>query len=699
MRSQRVGAERGRDRPPRGIRWIAWPTGSRGPPPPTSSSTPTTPSTGRSGRTRPSPRRGAATCRSCSRSGYAACHWCHVMAHESFEDDERGRRPSTRGFVAVKVDREERPDIDAVYMAATTALTGHGGWPMTCFLTPDGEPVLLRHLLPPRPLPRSCCRRRARRGPSSASGCCVGRARSRRGCARSAAPPSAAPPSAQDVLRRRGARGCAGQFDDGPRRVRRRAQVPAVDGARVPAAPPRAAPASRDALAMAERHLRGDGPRRHVRPARRRLRPLRRRRRLGGAALREDALRQRPAAAGLRAPVARDRRPAGPPGRRRRPPTSCCATSAPRRAGSPRPSTPTPVDGVRGPDLRLDPRPARRGARRRATARGRPRCSGVTDAGTFEHGASTLQLRRDPDDPRVVGGGARRGCSRRAAAAPAAGPRRQGRHVVERPGHRRPRRRRGAARTRRDLVAAAECLRRLRAATCTSSTDGCAGRPAAGAVGTRRRRSSTTTATSPRACSPCTRRPASRAGCEAAGRAARHVARTRFAAPRRGLPRHGRRRRAPLHPPARRRPTTPSPSGQSALAGALLTYAALTGQHRAPRGRGGGARRVCGLVASATRASPGGPSRWPRPRSPARCRWRSPRPRARRPQAAALVAAARQSRPPGWSLAHGAPGHARHTAARGATAGPGPGHRLRVPRFRLRRARSPSWTRCAPRSA
>lgn len=71
--------------------------------------------------------------------GYAACHWCHVMAHESFEDEDVARVVNA-DFVAVKVDREERPDIDAVYMAATTALTGHGGWPMTCFLTPDGDP-------------------------------------------------------------------------------------------------------------------------------------------------------------------------------------------------------------------------------------------------------------------------------------------------------------------------------------------------------------------------------------------------------------------------------------------------------------------------------------------------------------------------------------------------------------------------------
>ncbi len=71
--------------------------------------------------------------------GYAACHWCHVMAHESFEDETVAAVLNDR-FVSVKVDREERPDIDAAYMSAVTATTGHGGWPMTVFLTPDGEP-------------------------------------------------------------------------------------------------------------------------------------------------------------------------------------------------------------------------------------------------------------------------------------------------------------------------------------------------------------------------------------------------------------------------------------------------------------------------------------------------------------------------------------------------------------------------------
>jgi len=71
--------------------------------------------------------------------GYAACHWCHVMAHESFEDAETAALLNAH-VVAVKVDREERPDVDAVYMTATQAMTGQGGWPMTVFMTPDKEP-------------------------------------------------------------------------------------------------------------------------------------------------------------------------------------------------------------------------------------------------------------------------------------------------------------------------------------------------------------------------------------------------------------------------------------------------------------------------------------------------------------------------------------------------------------------------------
>ncbi|WP_370099610.1 thioredoxin domain-containing protein [Streptacidiphilus sp. MAP12-20] len=80
--------------------------------------------------------------------GYAACHWCHVMAHESFEDAELAAYLNEH-FVAVKVDREERPDVDAVYMEAVQAATGQGGWPMTVFLTPEGEPFYFGTYFPP----------------------------------------------------------------------------------------------------------------------------------------------------------------------------------------------------------------------------------------------------------------------------------------------------------------------------------------------------------------------------------------------------------------------------------------------------------------------------------------------------------------------------------------------------------------------
>src|SRR5215217_8430301 len=82
--------------------------------------------------------------------GYAACHWCHVMAHESCEDPDTAALMNER-FVNVKVDREERPDVDGIYMDAVVALTGHGGWPLTAFLTPEGEPFLGGTYFPPEP--------------------------------------------------------------------------------------------------------------------------------------------------------------------------------------------------------------------------------------------------------------------------------------------------------------------------------------------------------------------------------------------------------------------------------------------------------------------------------------------------------------------------------------------------------------------
>ena len=86
--------------------------------------------------------------------GYSACHWCHVMEHESFENPEIAE-VMNRHFVNVKVDREERPDVDQIYMQAVQSMTGHGGWPMTVFLTPDGAPFYGGTYFPPVGPPRA----------------------------------------------------------------------------------------------------------------------------------------------------------------------------------------------------------------------------------------------------------------------------------------------------------------------------------------------------------------------------------------------------------------------------------------------------------------------------------------------------------------------------------------------------------------
>src|SRR5204863_9689670 len=82
--------------------------------------------------------------------GYSACHWCHVMERESFEDRETAAIMNER-FVPVKVDREERPDVDAIYMEAVQGMTGQGGWPLTAFLDPDGVPFYGGTYFPPEP--------------------------------------------------------------------------------------------------------------------------------------------------------------------------------------------------------------------------------------------------------------------------------------------------------------------------------------------------------------------------------------------------------------------------------------------------------------------------------------------------------------------------------------------------------------------
>ena len=79
--------------------------------------------------------------------GYSTCHWCHVMAHESFEDEEVAALLN-RAFICIKVDREERPDIDALYMTVAQTLTGSGGWPLTIIMTPDREPFFAATYIP-----------------------------------------------------------------------------------------------------------------------------------------------------------------------------------------------------------------------------------------------------------------------------------------------------------------------------------------------------------------------------------------------------------------------------------------------------------------------------------------------------------------------------------------------------------------------
>ena len=174
--------------------------------------------------------------------GYAACHWCHVMAHESFEDPSVAAVVND-SVVAIKVDREERPDIDAVYMSATQAMTGQGGWPMTVFMTPERRAVLLRHVLPAGPvhpagdlggggLAEEQGEDQERVGTDL--GCTR---RERFGAVRAGRRGGRAQPGRGD--RRRGGR--ASQWvRRGARRLRPGTEVPALDGPGVPAPAPRA---------------------------------------------------------------------------------------------------------------------------------------------------------------------------------------------------------------------------------------------------------------------------------------------------------------------------------------------------------------------------------------------------------------------------------------------------------------------------
>ena len=227
--------------------------------------------------------------------GYAACHWCHVMAHESFENAEIASLMNAL-FVNVKVDREERPDIDHIYMTALHALGQQGGWPLTMFLDPEGKPMFGGTYWPPEPRwGRPAFRQilesvdaawRTRRPAMEERG------RTLTAHLAELSAPSRRPqphPRRPDPGRRRRfsravdpAHGGIG----GAPEIPQRADLPLLLERDVP--PPRPE-VRRGRPRAARRDQRG----RHLRPSRRRLRPLFDRRRMARAAFREDALRQR----------------------------------------------------------------------------------------------------------------------------------------------------------------------------------------------------------------------------------------------------------------------------------------------------------------------------------------------------------------------------------------------------------------------
>ena len=174
--------------------------------------------------------------------GYSACHWCHVMEHESFEN-EAIARVLNENFVAIKVDREERPDLDQIYMNAVQMLTGRGGWPMSVFLTPELKPFYGGTYWPPHEPARHAGLRPDSRGgdrrleESPRAGDHGGRAAHGRDCRTSAQRPAATPSDLIARLDRRGASiSLRRAFDQHVRRLRPGAEVSASDGSAAAAA-------------------------------------------------------------------------------------------------------------------------------------------------------------------------------------------------------------------------------------------------------------------------------------------------------------------------------------------------------------------------------------------------------------------------------------------------------------------------------
>ena len=515
--------------------------------------------------------------------GYSACHWCHVMERESFEDPETAAYMNEH-FVNVKVDREERPDVDAIYMEAVQAISGHGGWPMTVFLDPDGVPFYGGTYFPPdesRGMPSFRMVMEAvvdafetpARGDPRAGAETRGAARRDR---RRSSPPRAA---------------------GGGRCSRRRSQrlLAAADRERggfggAPKFPP--ASALELLLARGETEARRADPRRddgrrHLRPARRRLRPLLGRRGLARPPLREDALRQRPAGPRLPARLAGARPRALPP--RLRGDARLDAARDARPRGRLLLGPRRRLRGRGGQLLRLDPGEIREVLARRDADSARSGIDafyGVTRAGQLrgrEHPAPRRR-RRAPPEPEGLAEMRRALLEARAQAGPA----RARRQAARPPGTRwrsppwptpAPS---SAARTTSTPPAPAPSSSSTRCATTTAAC--CAPTRTAAPTSTP---TSRTTPSCSRRCWRSTRRPSSRAGSSEA-RALAETMIERFGDPERG----GFFSTAGDHEEliARRKEVGdhPIPSGNSAAAMGLLRLAALTGERRyeaAGRGR------------------------------------------------------------------------------------------------------------------
>ena len=244
--------------------------------------------------------------------GYSACHWCHVMAHESFEDPAVAAVMNEH-FVNIKVDREERPDLDQIYQTAHALMTRRsGGWPLTMFLTPTGTPFFAGTYFPKQGryglpgfldlLPRVAAAYQEK-----------GVEIAQQGTRLTEAMASIEPASGDGALPMDAAAqalaGLKTAFRPRIRRLRRGAQVPAPDRTRV--LPARVGHGARRRGAAVVRDVaRLHGRRRHLRPLGRRVLPLFGRCAMDHSAFRKDALRQRPIAGAVCGRCARDRRPA-----------------------------------------------------------------------------------------------------------------------------------------------------------------------------------------------------------------------------------------------------------------------------------------------------------------------------------------------------------------------------------------------------